>query len=213
MPNTSELASIAVIDRVDVAATLLKPLRLRILENLREGDSAAGLARLLGVPRQKLSYHLGELERQGLVELVEERRKGNCTERIVRARARAFLVAPRILGELAADRPERVRDRFSWSYLVTTFARAVQDLVTLRGRADLAGRRLPTLSLETRIRVASPARLQAFAEELSALVGELVARHHDEDAENGRTFTFLVGGYPTPPANDDPTDPAEENPP
>src|SRR5262250_3074362 len=58
---------------------------MRILEQLAEPDSAAGVARRLKLPRQQISYHLRELEHAGLVELVEERRKGNCLERVVRA--------------------------------------------------------------------------------------------------------------------------------
>ena len=39
------------------------------------------LAAAIGLPRQKVNYHLRALERHGLVELVQERRKGNVTER------------------------------------------------------------------------------------------------------------------------------------
>ena len=62
--------------------------RLRLVRELVEPDSAAGLAKRLGLPRQRLNYHLRELEAAGLLELVEERRRGNCVERIVRAVAR-----------------------------------------------------------------------------------------------------------------------------
>jgi len=60
----------------------------------------AGLARKLGLPRQRLNYHLRALEDAGLVELVEERRKGNCFERLLRATARSFVISPEALGVL-----------------------------------------------------------------------------------------------------------------
>src|SRR5829696_7786673 len=66
-------------------AVLLRPLRTRILGMLAEPQSAAGIARTLDVARQKVGYHLKELEKQGLVELVEEKKVGNCVERVVRA--------------------------------------------------------------------------------------------------------------------------------
>ena len=47
--------------------------------------SAAMLAAAVGLPRQKVNYHLRTLEQHGLVELVEERRKGNVTERLLQA--------------------------------------------------------------------------------------------------------------------------------
>jgi DNA-binding transcriptional ArsR family regulator len=92
--NRCMLATLQIVQSPEKAGVLLQPGRLRLLEQLTQPDSAAGLARRLGVPRQKLNYHLRELERAGFVELFEERRKGNCTERVVRATAREFLVAP-----------------------------------------------------------------------------------------------------------------------
>lgn len=109
------MSAAAVLDFVqdaERASILLHPLRLRIVAELREPDWASGLARRLRIPRQKINYHLRELERERLVELVEERRKGNCTERIVRASARSYLIDPAALGALATD-PSQIQDRFS----------------------------------------------------------------------------------------------------
>src|SRR5271166_4539655 len=75
--NRSMPAALQIVQSPEKAGVLLQPGRLRLLEQLTEPDSAAGLARRLGVPRQKLNYHLRELEREGFLELVEERRKGN----------------------------------------------------------------------------------------------------------------------------------------
>ncbi len=46
----------------DAAATLLKPPRPALLAALRQPDSASGLARRLGMPRQRVNHHLHELE-------------------------------------------------------------------------------------------------------------------------------------------------------
>ncbi len=195
------------------AAALLHPLRRRILERLRSPDSASGLARRLRLPRQQVNYHLRELEEEGFVELVEERRKGNCIERVVRASARAYLISPETLGGLTAD-PGEFRDRFSSAYQVAVAARAIQDLGILRERADRAGKRLSTFTLQSEIRFASPADRRAFAEELTAEIARLVSAYHDETARGGRRFNLFLGSYPTitrgPGANaptDRPTDP------
>ena len=63
----------------DRVVAMLGRSRRDLLAHLGEPDSAAGLSRKLGLPRQRINYHLRELEKQGFVELVEERRKGNCT--------------------------------------------------------------------------------------------------------------------------------------
>lgn len=178
------------------AAILLDPLRIRLVEQLCEPDSAAGLARKLGLPRQKLNYHLRELERAGYVEEVEQRRKGNCIERVLRARARTWVISPEALGALGAD-PGAVQDRFSSAYLVAVCARAIGDVARLREGARRAGKRLATMTLETEIRFASAADRAAFAEELAATIARLAAKYHDEKSPSGRRFRFFLGGYPT----------------
>ena len=188
-----------VIATVERAAVLLDPLRLRLLGELREPDSAAGLARRLRLPRQKVNYHVRELEKQRLVELVGRHRRGNCTARILRATAQAYVIGPAVLGALGAD-PATVRDRFSAAYLVAVAARVAQDVGELGARADKAGRRLSTLTVETEVRFASAEARAGFAEELARAVARLTDKYHDEKAPGGRAFRFVVAGYPaTPP--------------
>lgn len=187
------------------AAILLNPLRLRLVEQLREPDSASGLARKLGLPRQKLNYHLRELERAGYVEEVEQRRKGNCVERVLRARARTWVISPEVLGALGAD-PAAVQDRFSSAYLVAVCARAIGDVARLREGARRAGMRLATMTLETEVRFASAGDRAAFAEELAASIARLAAKYHDDKAPSGRRFRFFLGGHPTVKATAKPAD-------
>jgi len=193
----SEPAPLDLIERKEAAAAVLHPVRARILAELRSPNSAAGLARRLDLPRQKLNYHLRQLEKEGLVELVEERRKGNCTERVVRSSATSYLISPATLGPLATD-PDKLRDKFSASYLVALAARAMRDIARLSRAAAKAGKRLPTLSLQTEIRFASPEAQNAFAEELSSHLARLTAKYHDASAPAGRPFRLFVGAYPEP---------------
>lgn len=179
------------------AAVLLDPLRLRMLGHLREEpDSASGLSRRLKMPRQKLNYHLRELEKEGFVELVEERRKGNCIERVVRATARAFVIDPGIMGALGID-PAEFQDRFSAAYLVAVAAKTIRDVATLRQKAEKAGKRLATFTLQTEVRFASAAERAAYVEELTTQIARLAAKYHNERAEGGRSFQFVLGAYPT----------------
>jgi DNA-binding transcriptional ArsR family regulator len=185
-------ATLQIVQSPEKAGVLLQPGRLRLLEQLAEPDSAAGLARRLGVPRQKLNYHLRELEREGFLELVEERRKGNCMERVMRAVAREFLIAPPFVSE--GDRV--TADRFSVAYLASTAARMIRELASLCIRARRAGKRVATLTLETEIRFASAESRAAFAEEMTASMARLVAKYHNERAEGGRRFRLLSAVYP-----------------
>jgi DNA-binding transcriptional ArsR family regulator len=187
-------ATLQIVQSPEKAGVLLQPGRLRLLEQLTEPDSAAGLARRLGVPRQKLNYHLRELEREGFLELIEERRKGNCVERVVRAVAREFLIAPRFVSEAAGEGV--TADRFSAAYLASTAARMIRSLASLCIRARRAGKRVATLTLETEIRFASAESRSAFAEEMTASIAHLAAKYHNERAEGGRRFRLLSAVYP-----------------
>lgn len=58
-----------------VHKALADPLRIRLVEVLWETPrSVAELAECLGLPADRLYYHLGQLERAGLIEVVEYRR-------------------------------------------------------------------------------------------------------------------------------------------
>ena len=85
---------VAVIEDPAAAEASLDPIRARLLAELAEPGSASTLAARVGLTRQKANYHLRALERHGLVELVEERRKGNCTERVLQATAASYVISP-----------------------------------------------------------------------------------------------------------------------
>jgi DNA-binding transcriptional ArsR family regulator len=177
------------------AAALLDPVRQRLLAELREPDSASGLARRLRLPRQRLNYHLRLLESAGLVELVEERRKGNCLERVVRATARAFVISPEVLGPLGLT-ADTAPDRLSSAYLIAAAGRTIREVGALDDRACREQKRLATLTLEGEVRFATAESRAAFAEELAAAVAGLSAKYHDERAPNGRRFRLLTAVHP-----------------
>ncbi|HEV8365964.1 MAG TPA: winged helix-turn-helix domain-containing protein [Gemmatimonadaceae bacterium] len=180
------------------AATLLHDTRRELIEHLAEPDTAAGLARKLGTSRQRLRYHLRQLEAEGLVECIAERRNGNCVERVVRATARAFVISPEAIGKLG-DTADTAADRFSAAYLMGSAARTVRDVAALDARAKSEGKRLATITLESDIRFASPESRAAFAEELTQALARLTARYHDERAPNGRMYRLTALAHPAPP--------------
>jgi DNA-binding transcriptional ArsR family regulator len=192
--------AVAVIRRPGPAAAALDPIRQRVLSHLREPDSATGLARRLRLPRQKVNYHLRTLEAAGLVELVEERRKGNCLERVVRATAHAFVISPEALGAVAPP-ADLTADRLSSAYLIAAAGRTIRDLAELETRARKSGKRLATLTLETDVRFATAADRAAFAEELAEAVARLTAKYHDDRAPGGRRFRLLAAVHPVPAAD------------
>ena len=206
---------VQVLQSLDTAATVLDGVRLRILAGLREPESAAGVARALGLPRQRVGYHVRALQKAGLLVPAGERRKGSTVERLLQATARSYVISPEALGLLGTTRAE-VQDRFSSAYQVAATARTLRDVAVLQTRAAQAGKRLPTLTVETEVRFASPEAQTAFAAELTEALASLAARYHQADAPAGRSFRFVLAGHPVlsaAAASPQPSHCKEESPP
>jgi len=170
-------APVHVLRDLDGATTLLDPQRRRLVDALREEpDSASGLARRLGDSRQRLNYHLRALEKAGVLEVGEERRRGNCVERVLRVVAERFVVDPTALD--APTPAVEAGDRFSASYLIALAARAIDEVAALRAKAADEEKRLATASIDTRVSIGSPDGMRAFVQELTEAVADVVARHH-----------------------------------
>jgi DNA-binding transcriptional ArsR family regulator len=206
---------IAVIEDPAAAEVSLDPVRAQLLAALAQPGSATALAARVGLPRQKVNYHLRALERHGLVELVEERRKGNVTERILRATAASYVISPAALGAVQPD-PDRAPDRLSARWLLALAARLVRDVGDLLSGSARAGKPVATFALDGTVRFATAADRAAFAEELTRAVTGLVAKYHDDGAAHGRDHHVVVAlhpsitGRPAPgaPATDPATTPA-----
>ncbi len=202
------MIDVTVIDDPAAAEVSLDPVRTRLLAELAQPGSASTLAAKVGLARQKVNYHLRALERHGLVELVEERRKGNVTERVMGATAASYVISPAALAAVAPD-PDRAPDQLSALWLLALAARLVKELGELIGGAKGARRRLATFGIDTENRFASASDRAAFAADLSDAVEALVSKYHDEFAAGGRKHRLLVVLHPSitrPPAeNDNPT--------
>lgn len=190
--------AVHVIERGGAATAALHPLRLEILRELAEPESAAGLARRIGMPRQQVNYHIRQLEEQGLVELVGERRVRNCIERLVQAVGRSYVISPAALGGLAAD-PARIEDEGSAAYLVAVVSQMVQELASLQHGSGRPDKDVRTLAVRADIRFQSQEAQNAFAAELTGEVARLVANYHVARASKGRLFRVLASAYPVPP--------------
>ncbi|WP_457948140.1 helix-turn-helix domain-containing protein [Pseudarthrobacter sp. alpha12b] len=190
------MQDIAVIEDPAAAEVSLDPIRSRILRELAQPASATQLAVRVGLPRQKVNYHLKALERHGLVELVEERRKGNVTERILQATAASYLISPSALAAVSPD-PGRFADRFSAFWLLALAGRMVQEVGKLIAGAAAASQKLATFAIDGDITFRTAADRAAFAEELGVEVARLVDKYHDGGASaGGRRHRLVVALHP-----------------
>lgn len=174
------------------AMVALDPVRARLLAELHEPASAATLAGRVGLTRQKVNYHLRQLEAHGLVEVAGTRTWGGLTERMLVATAAGYVVAPEPLGAV------RAASQLSAAYLIALAARVVREVGLLARRAARSDSAVPVFALDTEIRFAAPGDRAAFADELAAAVSHLAAKYHDERAPDGRWQRLIVAVHPRP---------------
>jgi DNA-binding transcriptional ArsR family regulator len=195
------MLAIQVINDPAAATVALEPIRSQLLSEMAAPASAATLATKVGLARQKVNYHLRELEAHGLVRLAQERKWGGLTERLLVATAASYVVSPSALGPVAVD-PNRERDRLSASYLIALGARIVSEVGDLVRRALESSKRLATLSVDTEVRFRSATDRAAFTSELTEAITKLVAKYHDESAPGGRAHRLVVVAHPLPQQSD-----------
>ena len=190
---------VAVIEDPAAAEVSLDPIRSRLLAELARPGSATMLAAKIGLPRQKVNYHLRTLEHHGLIHLVEERRKGNVTERMMQATAASYVISPAAMAAVAPD-PGRAPDRLSARWLLALAGRLVRDVGALITGAGQAQQRVATYALDGEIRFATPDDRAAFAAELTDSVTGLLAKYH---SETGRKHRLVVAVHPALDSKED----------
>jgi len=195
------VADLRTIDDPEALQALSHPLRVRILDALREPDSAAAVARRLGEARQKVNYHLKELERCGLVVAAGERRAGNFVESLYRSAARTLVLLPRAAW---AD-PRRLAamaDQVSLENLVGLGERLARDAAVLLDRAAFDGDEIASAAVEAEVHFASEADRAAFLEAYLAAVGPLLRTY---GTRAGAPYRVALAAYPDPQVTEEDT--------
>ncbi len=186
--------AVRTIDDPVALQALSHPLRVRILDALREPDSAATVARRLGEARQKVNYHLKELERSGLVERTGERRNGNFVESLYRSSARTLVILPRA----AWSDPRRLAamaDQLSLENLVNLGDRLARDATVLLDRAAFDDAKIASAAVEADLAFATEAERAAFLDEYLAAIGALVTKY---GSKSGAPYRVAIAIYPNP---------------
>lgn len=185
------------------ASALLHPLRLSLLSLSREPVSAAELARRLGLPRQRVNYHVRALERAGFLRPAGRQRKRNMIEQRYVATARAFMLSADLLGPVGADWRD-IGDTGSAGYLLALTEQVRSDLERAAAEAKSQGTAITTLSLKSQFRFESPAQRTAFASAVREAVVNVIARHSTPSRLDsgrpgrGRPYRLVLACYPIP---------------
>ena len=204
MPARSDGADLATVSDPRHASLLLHPLRAQLLSLAREPASSSELARRLGLPRQRVNYHVRALEAAGCLKSAGRLRKRNMIEQRYVATARAFVLSPGVLGPAGADWRE-IGDPASSDYLLALTEQVRADLTRAGDDASAEGRRVSVLSLKSQFRFESPAQREEFSRVVREAIVGVIARHTNPNRlENGRPgrgrpFRLVLACYPAPP--------------
>ena len=182
----------ALIEDATRARLALDPLKRSLLAALREPGSAASLAKRLGLPRQKLGYHLRALEAAGLVRVVEERQRRGFTERVLVAEADAFVLDPAMLvgNPAAVD----AQDRHAAQHLVQAAGTVVREVTRMRSAAEAAGQRLLTVTIEAELGFERPQDFEDFSDALAKAVAALAQQY--APGKDRRGYHLIIGAHP-----------------
>lgn len=134
-----EIAENYEIESLDQLRVISDELRVRILDTLaRRQLTVTQLGELLGQAPARVHYHTRELERAGLVRLVETRERGGILEKYYRAVARHFTVSDALLH---AAPPDEVLSALREQLNMHTrgFTRSVEAVLQQREQAGTPG--------------------------------------------------------------------------
>jgi hypothetical protein len=203
MNAVADLSELETITDRRRAAAVMHPLRPRILHLAATPSSATELAGKLRLPRQVVNYHVRQLAQARFLRRAGQRKKRNLIEQRWVATARAYVLAPDVLGPAAPDW-RRIQDAMSAAHLAALAAQMQSDLGTITADAAAAGKRLSTLSVHSELRFESAEQRARFAGALHAAVLDVVARYAspatrpDGTPGTGRPYRLVLGCYPAP---------------
>ena len=183
---------VEVLDNADQIAALAHPTRLAVLDALRSPNTAAGVARALGLSRQAVNYHVKALLDAGLIRLAEERRKGNFIEQVYESVAGAFVVSPRVAWS-GGRRVEALARELPLEHLVKLGEALQRDAIELLDRAAFDDEDIPCASVDATVHFPDEAARAAFVDEYLTAVRTLAKKY---GARQGDVYRVAVAVYP-----------------
>lgn len=98
-----EPAELMIIDDLETLKVLADPLRLRIMELMREVTTVKQVAAELDMPPTKLYYHINLMEKHGLIVMVDTRIVSGIIEKHYQVAAKMMRVSGALLSPAAGD--------------------------------------------------------------------------------------------------------------
>jgi DNA-binding transcriptional ArsR family regulator len=204
-PAGSIRDAVFVVRDIETLRLVSDPLRLRLLELLREEPrTAKDLAAALRVPRTKLYYHLKLLEDRGLITVADTRLVSGIVEKRYRASAYRLtvdkaLIGPTAEGGDALDTYVSVVLNQVRSEINRSVDAGLIDLERTQDDAMLPRR----LLLGRKWLRLSPERVAELSRRYEELLDAFAEPTPDTEEEDGQLYEWLIAFFPVLPPEPD----------
>ncbi|MEM7331948.1 MAG: helix-turn-helix domain-containing protein [Chloroflexota bacterium] len=185
------------IETAEQAKKLLTPHRINLLKAMVEPRTCKELAAQFEQSPQQINYHVKILEKEGLIQKVQEKRIRGTIEATYQAKARSYWLAPQLVGQIGS--PRQAKDQSSLHYLMSLAEEMLSDVGRL-GQQSEAGQQVPSLGLSAQIHLPQGARRQAFLEEVQLVFQQLATKYglpDSPDSDQPETFKLALTCYPS----------------
>jgi DNA-binding transcriptional ArsR family regulator len=187
--------TLSIIDDLETLKVISDPLRLNILEIVRENNqqgnlvSVKQLAEELGIPQGKLYYHVRLLEQHNLLQVADTRVVSGILEKLYRSSALRYMVSNKLLTSVEAH-GESIFSAFSGLFN-SVLADVQQSL-----------QNLPEEALQRRIGISrhtlhlSEGQVDEFNQRVAQLMEGFSKQTSNQDRETTQSYRVVFALYP-----------------
>ncbi|ANX11875.1 hypothetical protein ABE41_007625 [Fictibacillus arsenicus] len=183
-----------IVTEPEQAAALLHPVRSEIISLLKEPRSATELSKVMNDSAQKVNYHLKTLEKVGLVMRAGTRNVRNLVEVLYRSAGKTFLLSDS-LG-LSQETIRKLKGQTALAHVLSLTEKIKRDAVSLMEEAE--NEEIPSAVMEMELSLLGVEERQAFLQDYSNMLSELIKKHHDPKQGKSTTFHVSMAMYPKP---------------
>ncbi|SDN39262.1 Helix-turn-helix domain-containing protein [Paenibacillus sp. yr247] len=199
-----KLQPVYIIEELEQLKTVSDPLRAKVLLYLIEkAYTGQQLAKLLGMARAKVHYHLHELEKHGLISVVRTELKNGIVQKFYRAVARGFVPSEKLLPYVS-EVENYYRER-TLSVLGRARRRAINAPEEAFQIPSSDRTYWPIIMTQVEVKM-SKEKYAEWLRKFRALIFEL----DSQQEENGDWFYLTTVGFQTNEPSFDPVDEEEE---
>ena len=193
--NPNDIPDVFVISDLDTLKAVSTPFRQKLMQLMAEEvRTVKEMARELDMPPSRLYYHVNQLEKHGVIRVVDTRLVSGIVEKRYQLAARNFRVDRRLLA--AGGKQDQVLE----TLLESTLGAAEKEIL-LGVRSGVTDLSIPTaepkaIYLAHALAYLTPDQYRDFQQRLQALLEEFEALAQKPDDESLISTGLLVAIYP-----------------